>query len=159
MTVLAKTHHVRTKTEFNFIAAVYRHTQYLSIPTVSSVKCYLVYFSQGHFADPPESRLEQWDPWRAPIGQWGPVSAPTGCVAHWSVIGHCVGVMDAHGVSLGVVFATSLPTHPSPSHPNPPRLPSYPPPLLSILTAERDGKKYPEIQPSETEKVSYNRKQ
>ena len=102
----------------------------------------------------PESRLEQWDPWRAPIGQWGPVSAPTGCVAYWSVIGHCVGVMDAHGVSLGVVFATSLPTHPSPPH-----LPSHPPPLLSILTAERDGKKYPEIRPSETEKVSYNRKQ
>ena len=39
MTVLAKTHLVRTKTEFNFIAAVYRHTQYLSIPSVSSVKC------------------------------------------------------------------------------------------------------------------------
>ena len=98
--------------------------------------------------------LEQWDPWRAPIGQWGPVSAPTGCVAHWSVIGHCVGVMAAHGVSLGVVFATSLPTHPIPPH-----LPSHPPPLLSILTAERDSKKYLEIQPSETEKVSYNRKQ
>ena len=116
-------------------------------------------FLKGIFADPPESRLEQWDPWRAPIGQWGPMSAPTGCVAHWGVIGHCVGVMDAHGVSLGVVFATSLPTHPSASHPTPPRLPSHPPPLLSILTAERDGKKYPEIQPSETEKVSYNRKQ
>ena len=29
VTVLAKTCHVRTKTEFNFIAAVYRHTQYL----------------------------------------------------------------------------------------------------------------------------------
>ena len=39
VTVSAKTRHVRTKTEFNFIAAVYRHTQYLSIPTVSSVKC------------------------------------------------------------------------------------------------------------------------
>ena len=39
VTVLAKTRHVRTKTEFNFIAAVYRHTQYLSIPSVSSVKC------------------------------------------------------------------------------------------------------------------------
>ena len=32
VTVLAKTNHVHTKTEFNFIAAVYRHTQYLSIP-------------------------------------------------------------------------------------------------------------------------------
>ena len=37
LTVLAKTRHVRTKTEFNFITAVYRHTQYLSIPSVSSV--------------------------------------------------------------------------------------------------------------------------
>ena len=82
----------------------------------------------------------------------GPLAVrPTGCAAHWSVIGQCVGVMAAHGVSLGVVFATSLPTHPplpvpphpSPSHPTPPRLPSHPPPLLSILTAERDGKKIP----------------
>ena len=39
VTVLAKTRLVRTKTEFNFIAAVYRHTQYLSITSVSSVKC------------------------------------------------------------------------------------------------------------------------
>ena len=34
----------------------------------------------------------------------GPVFAPTRCVAH------CVSVIAAHGVSLGVVFAT---THPS----------------------------------------------
>ena len=53
----------------------------------------------------------------------------------------------------------SPPTPPRPTRATPPRLPSHPPPLLSILTAERDGKKYPEIQPSETEKVSYNRKQ
>ena len=39
VTVLAKTCLVRTKTEFNFIATVYRHTQYLSITSVSSVKC------------------------------------------------------------------------------------------------------------------------
>ena len=38
VTVLAKTGLVCTKTEFNFIATVYRHTQYLSIPSVSSVK-------------------------------------------------------------------------------------------------------------------------
>ena len=116
------------------------------------IKCQMLtglLFSRA-FSDPPESPLEQWDPWRAPtIEQWGPVSAPTSCVAHWSVLGHCVGVMAAHGVSLGVVFATSLPpslhTHPPlpvPPHPAPPRLPSHRPPLLSILTAERDGKKY-----------------
>ena len=39
VTVLAKTRHVRTETEFNFIAVVYRHTQYLSISSVSSIKC------------------------------------------------------------------------------------------------------------------------
>ena len=38
VTVLAKAHLVRTKTEYNFIATVYRHTQYLSIPSVSNVK-------------------------------------------------------------------------------------------------------------------------
>ena len=41
-----------------------------------------------------------------------------------------------------------------PSHPVP--RPSHPHPLLSILTAERDGKKYHAIQPSEIDKISYN---
>ena len=54
---------------------------------------------------------------------------------------------------------------PTPPRPTPPRLASHPtpppipPPLLSILMAERDGKNYLEIQPSETEKVSYNKNQ
>ena len=39
VTVLAKTCIVCISTEFNFIAAAYRHTQYLSISGVSSVKC------------------------------------------------------------------------------------------------------------------------
>ena len=39
VTILAKTHLVCTETEFNSIAAAYRHTQYLSIPSVSSVRC------------------------------------------------------------------------------------------------------------------------
>ena len=39
VTVLVKTRIVRTKTEINFIATVDRHIQYLSIPSVSSVKC------------------------------------------------------------------------------------------------------------------------
>ena len=53
----------------------------------------------------------------------------------------------------------SLSAHSSPSHPTPPCLPSHPPPLLSILMAERDGKKYLENQPSEIEKVSHNKNQ
>ena len=58
-------------------------------------------------------------------------------VCYWPLCGH-------HGCSwsvlIGVVFATSLFTHPSLSHPTPPRLSSHPPPLSSILTAERDDK-------------------
>ena len=91
-----------------------------------------------------------------PIGQWGPVSAPTGFVAHWSVIGHCVGVMAAHGVSLGV----HLPPHPPlpiPPHPAPP--PIAPTPSIINTDSRKGRQKYLEIQPSETKKVSYNRKQ
>ena len=78
---------------------------------------------------------------------------------YWPLCGH-------HGCSWSVPrggfchLPPSLPTHPPlpvPPHPTTPPIP--PTPLLSILTAERDGKKYLEIQPSETEKVSYNRKQ
>ena len=65
------------------------------------------------------------------------------------------------GVSLATVWAPwLLMGHPkgwfllppTPPHPNPP-------PLLSILMEEMDGKKYHEIQPSEIEKVSYNKNQ
>ena len=97
VTVLTKTCIVRTKTEFNFIATVYRHTKYLSIPGISSVKCQLVCFSKGHFANPPKSWLEQWHPWRAPIGQWGPA---TDSVPHWYVIGHAL--CRHHDCSWGI---------------------------------------------------------
>ena len=79
-------------------------------------------------------------------------------VCYWPLCGR-------HGCSWGVPrggfyhLPPHPPTHPSPSRPTPPCRPSHPPPLLSILTAERDGKKYLEIQPSETEKVSYNKNQ
>ena len=75
-------------------------------------------------------QLDSGDLYLLPLAVW-----PTGCVAHWSVIGHCVGIMAAHGVSLGVVFATSLPTHPSPSHPTQPPIPPTP----SIINT--DGRK------------------
>ena len=104
-------------------------------------------------------RLEQWAPWRAPIGQWRPVSASTGCVAHCCVIGYSVGIMAAHGVSLGVVFATSHPTppHPIPLHPTQPPIP--PTPSIINTDGRKGQQKYLEIQPSETEKVSYDKNQ
>ena len=78
-------------------------------------------------------------------------------VAHWCAIGHCVGVMAAHGVSQGVVFATSHPTHLSPSHPTP--LPIPPTPSIINTDSRKRWQKYLEIQPSEIEKASYNKNQ
>ena len=67
--------------------------------------------------------------------------------------------MVAHGVSQMGVFATSHQTNPTTSHPTPPRHTSHPHPLIAILMAERDSKKYHEIQSSEIGKVSYNKNQ
>ena len=114
MTVWAKARIVHTKTEFSFIVTAYRHTQYLSIPSVSGVKCQLVCLSEGHFADPSKLQLEQWHPWRMPIGKWGPVFAPTDYVAHWCVISHCVGNMAAHEVLLNRGFYHLPPYQPHP---------------------------------------------
>ena len=63
MTVLAKTGLVRTKTEFNFIAAVYRHTQYLSIPSNQVLNVNWSTFLKVILPTlQTESRLEQWHP-------------------------------------------------------------------------------------------------
>ena len=89
-------------------------------------------------------------PSRVTAGTMGPLEG-----ANWTV-GTCIcsrwlyGPLECYWTLCGrndcswsvprVVFATSLPTYPSPSHPTPPHLPSHPPPLSSILMAERDGK-------------------
>ena len=121
------------------LPTVDRHTQYLSITSLSSIKCLVFCFCEGHFADPPNSWLKQWHQWRVPIEQWGPGFALTDYGAHYCVIGHCVGVMVAHGMSQTVVFATSL-TPPTLPHPIPTCRSSHPPPLFSILTVEKDSK-------------------
>ena len=105
-------------------------------------------------------------PSRVTAGTMGPMEG-----ANWTV-GICIcshwlcGPLECywplcgrHGCSWSVPRGGFCHLPPHPSHNTPPRLPSYPPPLLSILMAERHDKKYLEIQPSETEKVSYNRKQ
>ena len=155
MTVLAKTRIIHTKTEFNFIATAYRHTQYLFIPSVSSVECLLVYFSQGHFPNPPKSQLEQWHPWKVPIG-----SGDLGLLSlsMWPTI-----------MSLATVWVSWLlmgcpkqwflppPTRPCPTSPHPTTHPTHP----SIINTDgRKGwQKYHKIQPSEIEKVNYNKNQ
>ena len=55
VTSTAKTHHVHTTTEFNFITSANRYTQWLSIPSVFNVKCQMVCSSRKHFADPTKS--------------------------------------------------------------------------------------------------------
>ena len=95
-----------------------------------------------HFTNPPKSRLEQWHPWREPIGQWGPGFAPTDYVAHWCVIGQCVGVMAAHGVSQTRVFATS---HPTPSLPTPLPPTHHTHPSIINTDGKKGQQKYHEI--------------
>ena len=111
VTVLAKTRIVCTKIEFNFIAIVDRHTQYLSIPSASCVKCWLVCFCEGYFSNTPKLRLEQWHPWRVPFGQWGPGFTTTDYVAHHCVIGPVCVHHGCSWVSQTVVFAS--PPHPT----------------------------------------------
>ena len=71
--------------------------------------------------------LEQWHPWRALIRQCRPGFASNGYVAHWCAIGHCVGVMAAHGVFQGrVVPPSTSPTPPHPTLPCPATQPTHP---------------------------------
>ena len=74
----------------------------------------------------PYKVMEQEHPWRVPIGQWGPGFAPTDYVAHWWVIGHCVGIMAAHGMSQARVFVTSHHTSSRPTPPCPVAHPNHP---------------------------------
>ena len=63
-------------------------------------------------------------------------------MAHWCVISHGVGVMDAPGVSQVGFFPTSHST-----------------PALHHTDGRKGWQKYHEIQLSEVEKVSYNKSQ
>ena len=52
VTSSAKPCHVCTTTAFNFITSAYRYNLWLSIPSVYNIKCQLVCYSGGHFAEP-----------------------------------------------------------------------------------------------------------
>ena len=116
VTVLAKTCIVHTKTEFNFIATVDRCTQYLSIPSVSSVK-HNVNWSAFVKGILPTLQTHVWNNGthgrqQLGSGYLGLFELPLTIYVAQYMIGHCVGIMAAHGVSQTVVFATSYPTHP-----------------------------------------------
>ena len=78
VTVSAKTSLVRTKTEFNFIAAVYRHTQYLSIPVYQVLNVNWSAFLKGIL---PTLQSHGWD-----NGTHGGHQLDSGCLyicSHW----------------------------------------------------------------------------
>ena len=128
MTVLAKAGLVRTKTEFNFIAAVYRHTQYLSIPVYQVLNVNWSTFLkgilltlQGHGWNNntyERCQLGSGDLDLLPLAMWSTgVSLATVWVS-WLLM-EC---------PRGVVFC-HLPPHPPlpiPPHPAPPPIPTTP---------------------------------
>ena len=137
VTVSAKTGLVHTKTEFNFIAAVYRHTQYPSIPVYQVLNVNWSAFLKGIL---PTLQSHGWDNWTHGGHQLDcgclyllPLAMrPTGTY----VIGHCVGVMAAHGCPKGWFLPPPTPPAPPiPPHTTPPSIPPYP----SIINA--DGRK------------------
>ena len=136
VTVSAKTCIVCTKSEFNFIPIIYRHTHIYPSLMYQVLNVNWSTFLKGIL---PTLQSHGWNNGthggQQVIGQWEPGFAPTGYEAHYCVIGHCVGVIAALGVSQMVVFATSLPTHPTP-------LPAPIPPTPSIINfdGKRDGK-------------------
>ena len=157
MTVLAKTRIVRNKTEFNFIATVDRYTQYLIYPS-QVYQVLNVNWSACMKGILPTLQSHRWKNGTHREHQLGS--------AHLSLLPLTMGPTV---VPLATVWATWLlmgcpkwwflpPPTPTLSHPTPLHLPSHPPSLLSILTTERDSKKYHHIQSSEVEKVNYNNK-
>ena len=69
-----KTNWIVTLGLFHFIGPADGYTCTLHIHSVITRLGWLVCFSRGTFADPVNSRLRQWDPWRALYGR------------HWSKI-------------------------------------------------------------------------
>ena len=122
-TVLAKTRLVHTKTKFKFIATVYRHNIYPSpvyqalIVNWSAFLNGILLTLQSHMARTMGSiEGASWTVGTCICSHWlcGLL------VCYWRLCGH-------HGCSWGVprvVFATSHPTYPFPSHPTPPHHPS-----------------------------------
>ena len=97
-----------------------------------------------------------------PVGQWGPGFAPTDNGADCCVISHSVSAMAAHGCPKWWFLLPPTPPHPTLPLPIPPHpaLPPIPPTSSIINTDSRKGRKtYHQIQPSEIEKVSYNKNQ
>ena len=157
MTGFAKSHIVRTKTEFNFIATVYTDThniypspvyEVLNVNWFAFLKGILLTLQShsrnngthgGHKLGSGELDLLPLTMWRTGV------SLATVWVL-WLLMG-----CSKQGF-------LSPPTPPCPTSQHPATHPIHPS-LLAILTAERDSKKYHEIQSSEIEKVGYNKSQ
>ena len=71
MTGFWKTDQIVTLDIFYFIGRTNGYTRTLHIHSVSITLGWLVCFSRATFADPVNSWLRQWDPWRALHGRHG----------------------------------------------------------------------------------------
>ena len=71
-----KTDQIVTLGQFHFIGQTNGHTRTLCIHSVSIRLDWLVCFSRATFANPVNTWLRQWDPWRALHGSYGPEIHP-----------------------------------------------------------------------------------
>ena len=95
-------------------------TQYLSIPSVSSVKNVDRSAFLKSIFRPSKVTTGTMAPMEDTDWAMEPGFAPTDSVVHWCVIGHCVGVVAAHGASQANFFSPPTPPHPfhsTPPHP------------------------------------------
>ena len=112
--------------------------------------------SEGDFINHPrKSWLEQWHPWRVPVEQCHLYLLP---LTMWPTV---VLLATVSWLLNGCPKRGFLPppTSPCPTPPHPTLLPIPPTPSIINTDGRKGQQKYLEIQPSEIEKVIYNKNQ
>ena len=147
---LSKTHIVCAKTEFNFIAMVYRHTHIYPSPVYQVLEVNWTAFLKGIL---PTLQSHDWN--NGTNGECQLNSGDLGLLplSLW-LIGVSLATVWVSWLLMGCPKQEFLPP-PTPSHLHP--ISPIILPILSVSNTDgRKGRKTHEIQPSEIEKVSYN---
>ena len=125
--ILENDHNV-TLGQLHFIGPANSHTHALSMHCCITGLSWLVCFSRAGFANHVNSRLRQWDPWRALDGRYGSDIHP--CFGETSLksLQSCLGLWLA---LLGLIASPNSPIgrcNPPPAYHPPHHPPTHPPP-------------------------------